>query len=440
MKVLLLSMDSVGEMLPFAIRCVKAGHTVRIWMAPENHKETGKGFKGVERVENWLSSVKWADLVVPSGNHQFVPKLDALRKQGVKVFGPSKKSAELEVERAVGMKFFTDHGIDVPEWEEFANLKEAEEHVRSKPDRYVFKTLGSEDDKSLSYVSKSAADMVARLQRWQKLGMASKGPVMLQEVIDGIELGVSRWMGADGFIGPPNINWEFKKLLSGDCGPNCGEAGTVLKYTEESKLAEEVLDPLEDALVEMQHLGDIDVNCIVDKQGKAWPLEFTTRLGWPAFNIMQAAHKGDPVQWMLDACEGEDTLQTSPAVACGVVIAQPDYPNSKLTKAEVSDIPIYGVTEANKKYLAPQSVKIEKMPDMDGDAVVERDLWTTTGDYIAVVTGMGKTVRQACDRAYSTVKELHIPNMMYRDDIGEKLESELPELQKHGYAKDVSYS
>ena len=439
MKVLILNNDSVGEMLPFAMRCVKAGHVVRWWMSPENHKETASGFKGIERIDNWLGSAKWADIVIPSGNHEFMPKLDMLRKNGVKVFGPSKKSADLEIKREVGMEFLKDHGIDVPEWEQFAGLKEAEAHVRKKPDRYVFKTLGSEDDKSLSYVGKSAADMIARLQRWQKLGMASKGPVILQTVVDGVEVGVSRWMGSDGFIGPYNVNFEFKKLLSGDCGPNCGEAGTVLKYVEEDKLGDEVLAPLEDALVDMGHLGDIDVNVIVDKNGKAWPLEFTTRLGWPAANIMWGQHKSDPVEWMLAACEGDDVLETSPLIGCGVVVAQPDYPYSKATKTEVADIPVYGVTPENRKHIHPQAVKIDSMPDMDGEKVVERDMWVTTGDYIAVVTGFGKTVKQACERSYKTLKEIHVPNMIYRDDIGERLKEQIPELQKHGYATEFSY-
>ena len=439
MKVLILNLDSVGEMLPFALRCVRAGHQVKMYLSPENHKETASGFKGLERVDNWLSQVKWADIVVPSGNHQYMPKLDALRKAGIKVFGPTAASADLEIKRALGMEFFKEHGIDVPEWKQFSGLKEAEAHVRKNPERYVFKTLGSEDDKSLSYVGKSPADMVARLQRWQRLGKASKGPVMLQKFIGGVEFAVSRWMGVDGFVGKYNENFEFKKLLSGDCGPNCGEAGTVLKYVDASKLGDEVLAPLEDALVKMGHTGDIDVNCIIDEKGKAWPLEFTCRLGWPAANILWASHKGDPVQWMLDALEGEDTLSTSPAVFTGIVLAQPDYPNSKFTKAELEDIPIYGVTAENKKYIHPQAVKIAKMPDMEGDTIVERDIWTTTGDYIAVVTGSGKNVKQACERAYETVKDVHIPNVMYRDDVGEKLKKAIPELHKHGYATEFEY-
>jgi phosphoribosylamine---glycine ligase len=438
-KVLILNLDSVGEGLTLAIRAVKAGHTVRLYLAPDNNPTTGEGFKGVERVKNWLGSVKWADLVIPTGNHEFMPKLDALRKAGIRVFGPSVASANLEVQRAQGMKFFEDAGIEVPEYQQFASLKEAEAHVRKTEDRYVFKTLGDEDDKSLSYVGKTPADMIARLQRWQKLGMNPKGKVMLQEFVGGVEVGVSCWMGSDGFIGKANENFEFKKLLSGNCGPNCGEAGTVMKYVDKSKLADEVLYPLEDELVKLGHLGDIDVNCIVDEAGKAWPLEFTCRLGWPAANIMWATHKGDPIQWMYDACDGKDTLEASPQVACGIVIAQPDYPYSKKTKAETDGIPIYGVSKDNQKYLSPQAVKIVTQPNMDGEKVTDKSTWTTTGDYICVVTALGKTIKQSCERAYKTVKELHIPDMIYRDDIGEKLEKELPELQKHGYVTEFSY-
>jgi len=440
MKLLILNLDSVGEGLALAVRAAKAGHAVKIWYSKDNHAETGKGFRGVERVANWLQYAKWADLLVPTGNHDFMPKLGSLRKLGVHVFGPSVASADLEIKRALGMKFFTDHDIDVPEWNEFPDLAAAEAHVRKTGERYVFKTLGDEEDKSLSYVAKTPADMIARLQRWQKLKMGSEGPVMLQKVIDGIELGVSRWMGSDGFIGEPNENFEFKKLLSGNCGPNCGESGTLLKYSADSKLFDAVLAPLEDDLVKMGHLGDIDVNCIIDDAGKAWPLEFTTRLGWPAANILWACHKADPVQWMLDACEGKDTLVTSPAIACGIVLAQPDYPYSKATKAEVADIPVYGITKENQKYVAPQSIKIDSMPDMEGGDVVERPIWTTTGDYLAVVTGMGKTVKKACERAYGTVKEIHVPNLMYRDDVGESLEESIPKLKAHGFATDWSYS
>lgn len=439
MKVLLIDHDAVG--LAFALRCVKAGHQVRWFIQdkPSNSPATGEGFKGLTRVKTWLPSAMWADVIWLSNNDEYLPKLDALRKAGAKVYGPTVASARLEIERAAGMKFLEKHGIEVPEYKTFPTLAAAEAHVRKTQERYVFKTLGSVEDKSLSYVGKSPADMIARLERWQRLKLDPGGPVMLQKVIEGRELGVARWMGTEGFIGLYNEHFEHKKLLSGNCGPNCGEAGTVQKYCDDSTLGEMVLQPLEDALIELGHLGDVAVNCIIDEAGKPWPLEFTMRCGWPAFNLQMATHKGDPVEWMRDALEGEDTLDCNTAIACGVVIAQPDYPYSNATQRETADIPIYGVTDKNRRFVHPQGVKLARRPEMDGDTAGVKEGWVSASDYLCVVTGTGSSVHQACERAYATVKELHVPDMIYRDDIGEKLKDELPTLHAQGFATEFEY-
>ena len=432
-------MEDAGCGLDFVLRCIAAGHQVRYFLRKENNQNIGKGFKGIEYVDNWATSMKWADLVWMSGNDEFLDRLDVFRKNGAKVFSPSSKSAKLELDRQAGMKFFEDHGIECPEYKTFPTLDAALAYQMKSDQRHVFKTLGDEEDKSLSYVGKTPADMVARIQRWKRLGMTLKGPCMFQEFIPGIEFAVSRWLGSEGWVGPPNENFEYKKLLSGNVGPNCGESGTVMKYCKTSKMFEDVLEPLEEGLIKLGHLGDVDVNCIVDESGKAWPLEFTMRAGWPAFNIMLATHKGDPVEWMLDACDGEDTLEVSTAIACGIVFAQPDYPYSKATKAETLDIPIYGITDKNRKFIAPQSVKMAQLPTMAGDKIVEQDMWATCGDYLLVVTGTGKSVKVACKRSYDTVKEIHVPDCMYRDDVGEGLEKQIPELHKHGYATEFTY-
>lgn len=439
MKVLIVGMDTVGEGLAFAIRCKSAGHAVRLFLGPRDRKTVGEGFRGVQVVDNWLASAKWADIIVPTGNDLYGPKLDSLRNTGMKVFGATVKSAELEIDRAKGMKFFEQNGIPVPKYQQFNSFAEAEAHVLKTGERFVFKTMGDSADKSLSYVSKSPADMIARLQLWQKMKLDPKGPVMLQEFIDGIEFAVSGWMGSDGFIGKANENFEHKKFCAGDLGPNTGEMGTICKYVEDSKIADDVLYPLERVLMAIGHLGDIDVNCIIDKKGKIWPLEFTCRLGWPHFNIMQTVHKGDPVQWMLDACNGKDSLEFSPQIACGVVLAQPDFPFFKDPPEKNEGIPLYGVTEKNMRYIQPQSIKITKQPNMEGDKVVYKDTWTSVGPYLAVVTGLGKTVRQASHRAYSTLKELSVSGGFYRDDIGEGLKKKIPELHKFGFATEFKY-
>ena len=433
MKVLCIDSDLAG--LAFCKRCAEAGHDVRWFVkeSPQNNPKAGAGFKGITVVKNWVASMQWADVVFLTHNGDYLKRLDFFKSKGAKVFAPSQQSADLEINRGKGMEFLQKHGIEVPPFKTFKTLKEAEDHVWKTEERFVFKTLGDNEDKSLSYCSKSPADMIARLQRWQELGMNPKGEVMLQTFIEGIEMGVSRWMGADGYISVWNENFEHKKLMPGDKGCNTGEMGTVMKYTTESLLGDIMLEPLEDGLLELGHIGDVDVNCIIDDKGQPWPLEFTCRPGWPAFNIMMATHKGDPVQWMLDACDGKDTLKVSEKVAVGVLLAIPPFPH-KADQAEVEGLPVYGVTKQNQKYLWPMEVMITSMPDMDGESVVENEIWTTAGEYVAVVTGTGKTISMACERAYETVEEIHVSDMLYREDIGKGLADKLPKLQANGFA------
>ena len=433
-KVLIVDTDGVG--LAFGWRCALAGHEVRWFIKPKPNqsKLTGKGFP-VYRVANWVEHVKWADVIFATSNDDYIERLDAMKARGFPVFAPSAKSAALEIKREAGMKLLEKRGIECPAYKTFASLKEAESFVWKNPQRWVFKTLGDNEDKSLSYCAKSAADLICRLQRWQKMGMNPKGQVMLQEFIPGIEMGVSKWLGRDGWIGASNENFEHKPLMPSDKGPNTGEMGTAMAYVEESKLAKEVLDPLEKDLLALGHLGDVDVNVIIDEKGKPWPLEFTCRPGWPAFNIMLQAHKGDPVQWMIDALKGKDTLKVSYEAAIGVVLAQPDFPYDAKKPEEVEGIPIFGV--GSGKYVQPQSVMIDQMPIMDGEKVEEGKTWATTSTYVAVVTGMGKSITQARERAYKTVGEIGISNMIYRDDIGEKVIKFLPDLHKMGYATGI---
>lgn len=439
MKVLVV--DSDGLYLAFCWRCVQAGHEVK-WFVREtgqHSNDAGKGFKGITRVKNWVGEVGWADLIVPTGNNLYLERLQFFKSKGAPVFGPSVASADLEIKRGLGMDFLKQHGIDVPPYKTFKTLKDAEKHVWKTGERFVFKTLGDNEDKSLSYVAKSPASLIEQLRFWQKMGMNPKGEVMLQEFVDGVEFAVSSYIGKEGFVGLPNENFEHKKMMSGNYGPNTGEQGTVMKYTDDSKLFNETLKKLEKPLVEMEHLGDVDINFIVPEDGKPRALEFTCRFGFPAKLIMLVTEKSDPAQWMKDAIEGKDTLKVSQDVAVGVLLTLPPFPNKNVKMDEVNGIPIYGVTKKNAKYIQPVDVQIQTHIDEDGGILVNKNMWATSNCITAVVTGTGRTVKQAAERAYATTKEVSISNMIVRDDIGEKLKESLPKLQKHGYATSFEY-
>ena len=331
-------------------------------------------------------------------------------------------------------------GIQVPAYQVFNSLQDAERFSRKSDKCFVFKTMGDEEDKSLSFVSCDPAEMVGWIRRQIERGVKLKGPCMLQEKIDMLaELGVSGWFGPDGFLPEKwQICFEHKKLMPGEIGPNTGEQGTVSQYTSRDKLADEMLVPFTDLLKKVGHTCDFAIGVGVDRKGKAWPFEFTARLGWPAFYIQVASHKGDPAQWMRDLLDGKDTLEVSHDVAIGVVLSQPRYPYNDSPPEMVEGNPISGVDEAwDDLHLA--SVMKGKGPVMKDGKVVDGETYQTTGEYVMVATGLGKTIEKARKAVYGAIDKVKFPNAMYRDDIGKKLEKPLPELHKAGYAAKMEY-
>ena len=437
----LLILDTENCMLSWAWRAAEAGHQVRWFVKPEalDVREVGRGFRGIEKIDNFVPSLRWADLIIVSGNDRYIERLTALKKQGYPVFGPTTQSAKLEISRKAGMELLQKVGIEVVPYETFKNMEEAARHVEQSGERFVFKTMGDNEDKSLTYVSKSAADMLTWMEGKIKQGQQPKGEVMLQEFVKGIEMGVSRFMGRDGFIGPWNESFEYKKLMPGNYGPNTGEMGTIAYFTPDSKLGEETLAKLEEELVAMGHTGDVALGFMIPDNAKPAPTEFTVRWGWPIGNMMLGAIEGDPVTWIADAMNGKDTTSFRQDIGCCLVLAHGDFPRQEMPLEEVQNLPIYGITRGNKKHLHPQSVKIDVMPDMDGDKVVRRPVWNTTERYALVVTGFGRDVKQASERAYKTMDQLHLANPIVRNDVGEDLQEKLPQLHKMGYALHCSY-
>lgn len=439
MRVLIADVEQCG--LDFAARCVADGHEVRL--ALQTRHPIGNGFEGIRVVSDWRDSMGWVGkdgLVVTTGNAKWLVELDRFRDLGFRIFGPTAQSAALEIDRAKGMTAMESVGIEIPHYETFTSLKEAEAFARKADQAYVFKPLGSTDDKSLTYVSKSPADMVAWLQRQQDRGLKINGSCMLQEKIDMVaELGVSGWFGPEGFLpGKWQECFEHKALCNGEIGPATGEMGTVCQYVETSKLADQMLEPMAPILQALGHRGDFAIGCGIDSKGNAWPFEFTARLGWPAFYIQVASHKGDVCQWMRDLMDGKDTLRVDYRPAVGVVLAQPPWPQFDGKPECVEGNPITGMDEVWNQ-CHPCMMQIGKGPNMEGDKVVDGPQYQTAGELVAVVTGLGATVSKARKACYAAVDDISFCDAIYRTDIGDKLEDCLPKLHRTGFAEDMQW-
>lgn len=432
----ILYIDATASFLDFAMRCEAMGHEVRVFMGPckdGSRYPVGDGL--LTKVPEWQGSMRWADLIITSDNVKYLKEMESYRRAGYPIFGPNMEVTDWELERGTGQDIFEDHGIKCLPSTIFKTYDEAIEFLNKNPEgRYVSKPTG-DADKALSYVSKSSQDMMFMLNHWKRKQI-SKVPFLFQEFRPGIEMAVGGWVGRDGFLSHFLENFEFKKLMNDEVGVNTGEMGTAMKYVtaEESLLARTVLLPLEAALIRSGYTGYIDVAVIIDKKGNPWPLEFTSRPGWPLFQIQQALHP-DPCQWMLDALNGKDTFKPFDDIAIGVVVTMPDFPYSHMTRKEVTGFPVWGITTKNRFNVHPCEMMLGEAPVLENGKIKTKQMMVTAGDYVLVVTGTEPTISEAKDSAYDVLRQLEIPNSpIYRTDIGCRLEKQIPELQSLGYA------
>lgn len=423
----ILTIDTNKAEVDLYLRMIEDGHKVKCYIKQDKiSKNIGRGILDI--VEDWKDYIDWADMIYMADNAQLVPQMDALRARGKKVFGPTVKSSKWELDRQVGQDIFEKCGIDTIPSESFNTYDEAIKYVKETGGRLVSKPNG-DAAKELSYVSKSPEDMLYMLERWKK-EYPSNGKLIIQKFIPGIEFAVGGWFGPAGFKEGWLEGFEFKKFMNDDVGVNTGEMGSVLQYVKKSKLAEEMLIPLEKELHKVGHVGYVDVAVIVDEFGVPHPLEFTMRPGYPTVNIWQEIHDGDCADWMLEMLEGElpDNVIYDD-IAVGVCVVIPDFPFCNQDPKESVGVPIYGMERPLSRHFHPCECKSGEKTEFE-----------TAGSYVMVCTGKGETVKEASDKAYKALSDINIPRgMMYRTDIGRRLKKQLPKLHKFGYAMGFDY-
>lgn len=436
-----------GPGINLALRAQEWGHDVRYWLPPNRRRQDITAGEGMlQRPDEWEGLMDGTDLVVMTGNDvtgypRYTERFEPYFQQGYPIFGANLKSAKLELDRLEGQQVLERAGVRVLPYTVVDDLNSAIDYVVKNQEPICIKPWGGEEDKSLTCVSNSPEEAIFHLERWRDKGF--EGKLMLQKKAEGLEVGIAGWFSPkSGWLGMLEESWEHKRFLNDNLGQNTGEQGTVIRHVQESLLFDRVLRPLTDYLYQIGYVGDCAVNCIIDSDGTPWPLEFTARLGWPDFNIRQEVIRHDPVKWMRAMLDGRDEFAPEKLIAVGVVMTHGDYPINQDLHEVWSDFPIRGATEELWPHLHWQMVRMGQEPYIDPEGSLHRTrAMVTTGNYVVVATGSGETVSEAVDKAYWAADSVRWPsNVMYRTDIGRKLQGELPQLQSMSYAKGMRYS
>ncbi len=419
-KYLFVSHDGLIHDLAWEVQ--KEGHAVRYCILSKQDQDVADGL--VEKVADWKAHVDWADVIV-FDDVGFGDAAEKLRREGKAVVGGTRASDRLEEDRDFGQSEMKAAGLaTLPNWD-FESFDAAVEFIRKNPDRYVVKPNGkAQNEKVLSFVGQEedGRDLVTMLEHYKKGWGSRIRSFQLQKYASGVEVAVGAFFNGKDFVLPAFVNFEHKRMFNDDIGPSTGEMGTTSFWSGENELYRRTLAKIKDRI--QGYVGYIDINCIVNSHG-IYPLEFTTRFGYPTINLQIEGILSKWGDFLLALAKGEPfELRTKKGFQVAVVIGVPPFPfvDPDAFKKYSEDAIVLFKKEV-REGLHPCDLKL-----VDGD-------WRLAGNsgYALVITGSGPTMQDARREAYNRVKNIMIPNMFYRTDIGERWQRDGDLLQTWGY-------
>ena len=318
---------------------------------------------------------------------------DALRKNGIAVFGPSKAAAAIE-----GSKTFAKDVMAA------AGVPAAETLAVARPP-CVVKVDGLAAGKGV-FVCLSPAELDEAL----RAASAFDGPILIEELLEGEELSV--FALADGRrVVPLAAARDFKRIGDGDTGPNTGGMGTYSPVpgfgpAEVAELVERIHRPVVEELARRgaPFVGVLFAGLMLTDDGPK-VLEFNARFGDPETQSIVPRIEGDLLGTLAAAAGGDlegAEITCSDDAAVTVVLAAAGYP-------ELSDAgtPIDGIREAE----ATGALVFHAGTALHGERLV------TNGGRILGVTGRGATVAEARAQAYAGSERISYEGVQFRRDI-----------------------
>jgi len=331
------------------------------------------------------------DLVVVGPEAPLVAGVaDALRHNGVAVFGPGAAAARIE-----GSKLFAKDVLRA------AGVATADTLPIARPP-CVVKADGLAAGKGV-FVCRTQEELDAALAAVTKLG----GAVVVEELLEGSEVSILALCDGTNAVPLPAAQ-DFKRAFDGDGGPNTGGMGSYSPVAgiDAAQLVGEIHRPVLAELAERgsPFIGVLFAGLMLTDDGPR-VLEFNCRFGDPEAQSILPRLEGDVLGAFAAAAAGDATtveLETSPQAAVTVVLAAGAYP----ARGDAGS-PIDGIAEAEE---ARALVFHAGTAQRDGRIL-------TNGGRILDVTGIGATVSEARERAYAAAELIEFDGVRYRGDI-----------------------
>ncbi len=385
---------------------LREGHEVRVHAGDPSFAGCFGGL--LDPVPDWRAELDWVgrDGLVLFEKVGRGAEQDALRASGYQVIGGSALGDRLEYDRAFGQSMLRDAGLPIAPTHAFDGPADATAWLAGRPGRWVLK---HDNNARATFVGdhRQGLDVLFQLSR------TPPGRVLLMERLEGVEVGVGGYFDGEKFLRPACIDFEHKRFFPGEMGEMTGEMGTLLSYEGAEALFEATLARIAPQLRAAGHVGYLNLNMIANEAG-LWPLEFTCRFGNPGFAVLAPLQRdgwGDLLGRMMrgDAA----SFATVPGWSVGIVLTVPGFPEERPAADPAADPPVFF-------HEPPGGAELPHYHFCDMRREAGQLFARRRTGYAMVVTGTGATVQQAQARATARARNVVIPDLRWRGDIGDR--------------------
>ncbi len=346
--------------------------------------------------------------------------VDEFQAAGLKIFGPTRRAAQLESSKDFAKAFMAKHGIPTAAYQTFTGAREAHDYIERRGAPVVIKADGLAAGKGVVVATDlreahAAVDMMLGGNAIAIQHNESGPRVVIEDFLEGEEASFIVMVDGRNAL-PLATSQDHKRLRDGDLGPNTGGMGAyspapVVTPGVHAKVMREVIRPV---IAGMEQLGTpftgfLYAGLMIAGDGALKVLEFNCRMGDPETQPIMLRLKSDLCGLLEHALAG--TLDKAEAewdrrAALGVVLVAHGYPDAPRKGDVITGLPPLSAATPADHHVFHSGTALR------GNEVV------TGGGRVLCVTALGHNVKIAQRRAYEVAEQIHFDGMQLRRDIG----------------------
>jgi phosphoribosylamine--glycine ligase len=339
--------------------------------------------------------------------------VDDFEENGLRIFGPSQRAAEIEGSKVFCKNLMKKYGIPTAKYESFDSQDKFKLFTR-EDEPVVVKASGLAAGKGVILCSNGEEARLAVQSIMSDKAFGNAGDqVVVEEFLTGQEVSLLAFTDGKTVL-PLDSAQDHKAAFDGDKGPNTGGMGAYSPaaiFTDKLKqiVLDQIMIPTVKAMAKegRYYRGILYAGLMLTDSGPK-VLEFNARFGDPETQPIMMRIQNDIVpifEACIDGTLATQTLEWKKEPSVCVVMASKGYPSFYEKGREIS-----GLTSSKNK----QTVVFHAGTKLDNEKVL------TNGGRVLGVTALGSDINEAIKNAYNEVDKIKWDGIHYRKDIGSK--------------------